>query len=156
MKYSLHCLISFLPLFYFNCQHRNSILSCRDVFTAPLRSKESGADHRKHRSSIVVHVRFRGNMFTEPLHSNELFRLSGVMLLYVYICLYDRYARMNLYTCASVCEYVYGTMYIYGNMHYVCICSHKYIRTDGTDRQDSRSARTHFRPRLLISFDETR
>jgi hypothetical protein len=41
----------------------------QDVFTAPLRSKERGADHRKHRSSIVARVLFRGNVFSEPLLS---------------------------------------------------------------------------------------
>jgi hypothetical protein len=52
------------------------------MFTATLRSNENGADHRKHRSSIV---RFRssGKMFTEPLLSNELFRLSVIMSQYV-------------------------------------------------------------------------
>jgi hypothetical protein len=37
---------------------------CRDVFTAPLRSNERGADHGKHSSSTVARVRFRGNVFT--------------------------------------------------------------------------------------------
>jgi hypothetical protein len=55
---------------------------CRDVFTAPLRSNEYGTDHRKHRSSTVARVRFHGNVFTEPLPSNELFLLSGVMSQY--------------------------------------------------------------------------
>jgi hypothetical protein len=49
------------------------------MFTAPLRSNERGADHRKHRSSIVEGVHFRGNVFTEPFPSNELFRLGDVM-----------------------------------------------------------------------------
>jgi hypothetical protein len=31
---------------------------------------------------LLLRVRFRGNMFTEPLPSNELFRLSGVMSQY--------------------------------------------------------------------------
>jgi hypothetical protein len=48
-------------------------------FIAPLHSKERGADHIKYRSSTVVFVRFRGNVFAEQLPSNELFRLSGVM-----------------------------------------------------------------------------
>jgi hypothetical protein len=56
---------------------------CRDVFTAPLRSSESGADHREHRFSIVACVLFCGNVFTEPLPSNKLFKLSGVMSQYI-------------------------------------------------------------------------
>jgi hypothetical protein len=48
----------------------------RDVFTAPLPSNKRGADHRRHRSSIVARSL---NVFTEPLPSNELLRLSGVM-----------------------------------------------------------------------------
>jgi hypothetical protein len=52
------------------------------VFTAPLRTNAHGADHRKHSSSIGERVRFCGNVFTEPLPSNELFRLSGVMSQY--------------------------------------------------------------------------
>jgi hypothetical protein len=47
------------------------------------RSNERSADHRKHRSSIVARVRFRGNVFTEPLPSNELFR-HNIMLLGFY------------------------------------------------------------------------
>jgi hypothetical protein len=43
-----------------------------------------GVDHRKHCSSIVASFRFRGIMFTEPLPSNELFRLSGVMSQNIY------------------------------------------------------------------------
>jgi hypothetical protein len=49
------------------------------MFIALLRSNERGAGHRKHRSFIVVRVRFRGNVFTESLPSNKLFLLSGVM-----------------------------------------------------------------------------
>jgi hypothetical protein len=56
---------------------------CRDVFTAPLLSNTRGANHRKHRSSVVARFRFSGNVFTEPLLSNKLFRLSGVMPLYL-------------------------------------------------------------------------
>jgi hypothetical protein len=52
------------------------------MFTAPLRSNDRGADHRKYRSSIASRVRFRENVFTEPLASNDLFRLSGVMSQY--------------------------------------------------------------------------
>jgi hypothetical protein len=52
---------------------------CRNMFTAPLSSNACGADHRKHCSSIVALVRFRGNVLTEPLPSNELFPLSYVM-----------------------------------------------------------------------------
>jgi hypothetical protein len=52
------------------------------MFPAQLRSNESGADHRKHFSLIDARVRFRWNVFTEPFPSNELFRLSGVMLQY--------------------------------------------------------------------------
>jgi hypothetical protein len=33
----------------------------------------------KNRFFIVVRVRFRGNVFTKPLPSNELFRRLGVM-----------------------------------------------------------------------------
>jgi hypothetical protein len=40
---------------------------CRDVFTAPLRGNKRGAGHRKHRSSILGHFRFRRNAITEPL-----------------------------------------------------------------------------------------
>jgi hypothetical protein len=42
----------------------------QNVFTAPLGSNERGADHRKHRSSIVARVPFRVNVFTELLTSN--------------------------------------------------------------------------------------
>jgi hypothetical protein len=42
----------------------------------------SVAGHTKHRSSIVARARFRGNVFTELLPSNELFLLSGVMSQY--------------------------------------------------------------------------
>jgi hypothetical protein len=49
------------------------------MFTAPLRSKERGADHRKYRFYIVARVRFCGNVITEPLPSNELFRFSGIV-----------------------------------------------------------------------------
>jgi hypothetical protein len=52
---------------------------CRDVFAVALRNNESGADHREHCSSIVARVRFRGNVFTESLPSNELFQLLGVI-----------------------------------------------------------------------------
>jgi hypothetical protein len=38
--------------------------------------------YRERRSSIFARVRFRGNVFTEPLTSSELFRLSGVMSQY--------------------------------------------------------------------------
>jgi hypothetical protein len=48
------------------------------VFIAPLHGNVRGADHRKHRSSIVARVRFCGNVFAKPLPINELFRLSGV------------------------------------------------------------------------------
>jgi hypothetical protein len=65
-----------------------------DVFTAPLRSNERGDDHRKHRFSIVARVRYRGNVFSEPLPSNELFWLSGVMSQYViYSCWSRRFYR---------------------------------------------------------------
>jgi hypothetical protein len=64
----------------------SSVVACwfiaADMFTSPLRSSERGADDRKHRTSIFARVRFRGNVFTEPLPSNELFRLSGVMSQY--------------------------------------------------------------------------
>jgi hypothetical protein len=43
------------------------------MFTAPLLRNKSGADQRKHRSSIVAGVRFREKVFTEPLPSNESF-----------------------------------------------------------------------------------
>jgi hypothetical protein len=52
------------------------------VIITPLRSNEHGADLRKHGSSIVARVRFRLYVFTEPLPSNELFKLSGVMSQY--------------------------------------------------------------------------
>jgi hypothetical protein len=52
------------------------------MFTAPFRSNERDAYHRKYRSSIVALIRFRGNVFTEPLPNNELFRFSGVMSQY--------------------------------------------------------------------------
>jgi hypothetical protein len=55
---------------------------CKDVFTAPLLSNARGTDHRKDRSSIVACVRFRGNVFTVPLPSTELFWLSDVMSQY--------------------------------------------------------------------------
>jgi hypothetical protein len=58
------------------------IYCCRGGFTAPLHSNERVADHRKHHSSIVVRVRFRGNVINESLPSNELFRLSDVMSQY--------------------------------------------------------------------------
>jgi hypothetical protein len=61
------------------------IYCCRDVFTASLLRNARGADHRKHRSSIVACVRFRGNVFTEPLLSNELLRLSGVISNYIFL-----------------------------------------------------------------------
>jgi hypothetical protein len=44
------------------------------MFTAPLRSNESGGDRIKHHFSIVARVRFRGIVFTEPLPNNELFK----------------------------------------------------------------------------------
>jgi hypothetical protein len=53
------------------------------MFTAPLRSNERVADHIKHRSSIVLRVLFRRDVFIGPLPSNEQFRLSGVMSQYV-------------------------------------------------------------------------
>jgi hypothetical protein len=56
------------------------IYCCRDVFTTPLRSNARGADHRKHRFSIIARVRFSGSVFTGPLLSNELFRLSGIIV----------------------------------------------------------------------------
>jgi hypothetical protein len=40
-------------------------------------------DHRKRRSSTVALVHFCRNIFTKPLPSNKLFRLSGVMSQYV-------------------------------------------------------------------------
>jgi hypothetical protein len=55
------------------------------VFTAPVRSNERGADHRKHCSSIVACVRFHGNVFTQPLPSRELLLLLGVMSQYIKI-----------------------------------------------------------------------
>jgi hypothetical protein len=35
----------------------------RDMLTAPMLSNERGANYRKHRSSIVTRVRFRGNVY---------------------------------------------------------------------------------------------
>jgi hypothetical protein len=55
------------------------IYCCRDVFTATLLSNERVADRRKQGSTLFARVRFRGNVFTAPLPSNKLFRLSGVM-----------------------------------------------------------------------------
>jgi hypothetical protein len=49
---------------------------CRDVF-APLHGNARGAP-----LSIVSRVRYRGDVFTEPLPNNKLFRLSGVMSQY--------------------------------------------------------------------------
>jgi hypothetical protein len=40
-------------------------------------------DHRKHRSTIVARMRLCGNMVTEPLRSNKLFRISVVMSQYL-------------------------------------------------------------------------
>jgi hypothetical protein len=53
------------------------------VLNAPFRSNKRGHDHRKHCFSIFARVSFRGNVFTEPLLSNGLFRLSGVMSQYM-------------------------------------------------------------------------
>jgi hypothetical protein len=47
-----------------------------------MRINARGANHRKHHS-YIVRVRFRGNVFTEPLLSNELRQLSGVMSQYL-------------------------------------------------------------------------
>jgi hypothetical protein len=55
---------------------------CRGVFTAPFCSNTRGTDYRKHCFSIVGCFRFGGNVFTGPLPSNELFRLSGIMSQY--------------------------------------------------------------------------
>jgi hypothetical protein len=52
------------------------------VFIATLPSKARDADHREHGSSTVACFRFRVNVFTEQLPSNELFRLSDVMSQY--------------------------------------------------------------------------
>jgi hypothetical protein len=108
----LHHRIPFLPIF---CQLRNSIIilaawdpiyiasgrthrkhrllyccelihCCRYTFIASLHSNARGADHSKHRFSIVARFRFRGNMFTEPLPSNKLFRLSGIISHYSAFC----------------------------------------------------------------------
>jgi hypothetical protein len=53
------------------------------LFTAQLRSNKRGANHRKHRSSMVARVRFRWNVFTETLPSIKIFQLLGVMSQYV-------------------------------------------------------------------------
>jgi hypothetical protein len=55
------------------------------VFTAPLLNNARGEDHRKHCSSVVARIRFRGNVFAEPLPSNRLFRFLDVMLQYIYM-----------------------------------------------------------------------
>jgi hypothetical protein len=44
---------------------------CKDVFTAELRNNARGANHRKHRSSIVACFPFCGSVFTGPLPSNK-------------------------------------------------------------------------------------
>lgn len=63
-KQRKHCFLYYCVLI----QH-----CCRDAFTALWHSNECGADHRKHRSSTVVHVHLHGNVFTEPLLSKKLF-----------------------------------------------------------------------------------
>jgi hypothetical protein len=50
----------------------------RDMFTKQLRN----TDHGKQRCSIAAHVCFHRNVFTKPLPSNELFRLSGIISQY--------------------------------------------------------------------------
>jgi hypothetical protein len=55
---------------------------CTDVFTAPLRSNKRCDEHIKRCSSIFARVHFRRSMFTEPLPSNELFRVAGIMSQY--------------------------------------------------------------------------
>jgi hypothetical protein len=40
---------------------------------------ERCTDHRNDRSSVVARVRFREIVFTEPLRSNEVFLLSGII-----------------------------------------------------------------------------
>jgi hypothetical protein len=46
---------------------------------------DRGTDHRKHSAFILARIRFRGNLFTEPLPNSEPFQLSGVMSQYFYI-----------------------------------------------------------------------
>jgi hypothetical protein len=55
----------------------------RCVYTTPLHSNVHGADHRKHRSSVVARIHFHGNVFTNPLPSSELFWLLGVRSQYI-------------------------------------------------------------------------
>jgi hypothetical protein len=108
MKSSLHILIPFFPFLLnssANCQLRNSTQFYSNCLSSLLHTlgaapatsfiiatemclphsciatSEVGA-HRENRSSIVARIRFRGNVFTELLSSNELFRLSGVLLQY--------------------------------------------------------------------------
>jgi hypothetical protein len=52
------------------------------MFAVPLRSISTALTTVNNLSYIVGRVRFRGNVFTEPLPSNEFFRLSGVMSQY--------------------------------------------------------------------------
>jgi uncharacterized protein YaaR (DUF327 family) len=53
------------------------------MFTTPLLSNERGAHHKKHIFSIFARVPFHGNVFTETLPSNKLFRFSGVISQYI-------------------------------------------------------------------------
>jgi hypothetical protein len=58
----------------------------RDVFSAPLRNIERGADPQK-TPLFFLCIRFRGNKLIEQLPGNELFRLSGVMPQYLTLLL---------------------------------------------------------------------
>jgi hypothetical protein len=76
------------------------------VFTAPLCSNELGADHRKHRSSIVAGVRFCGSVFTELLPSNELFRLAGVISQYKEEEVYNHLSILRMVCLSNSVEFI--------------------------------------------------
>jgi hypothetical protein len=84
----------------------------KDAFTAPLHSNERGADNRKHRSSTVARVRFRANMFAEPLSSNELFRLLGVM---------SQYRTLEMFKCMGPIIFVRVFLWIRSWQDTYCI-----------------------------------
>jgi hypothetical protein len=66
---------------------RKTLLSLFLRFNS-LRSNESDTGQRKHVYSLV-RAHFRWNVFKEPLRTNELFRLSGVMSHYYFILKYS-------------------------------------------------------------------
>jgi hypothetical protein len=63
----------------------SSIVSCLFTAAEMCLPHRCIADHRKHRSCIVASVHFHGNVFTEPLLSNEIFRPSGIMSHYTFV-----------------------------------------------------------------------